>query len=142
MITNQTTVSRFIEIDAGHRVARHESQCRHLHGHRYRLTVDVTGPVKNDNSPEHGMVIDFGSLKLALQRIHSDWDHKFLIGADDPLERDLSVFPGVVVLDRQPTAENLAAIAMERLTELLQPLKVVRVSIQETTACSAEVSNA
>lgn len=136
-----TRVERFIEIDAGHRVARHESACRHLHGHRYKLTVTVEGPVKTDNSPEHGMVIDFGRIKQALQVIHSEWDHRCLIGADDPLGSEISVFPGIVILDRQPTAENLAAIALEKLSELLAPLKVVKVTVQETTACSAEVTS-
>jgi 6-pyruvoyltetrahydropterin/6-carboxytetrahydropterin synthase len=137
----RTTVERFIEIDAGHRVARHESACRHLHGHRYKLTVTVEGPIKTDGSPEHGMVIDFARVKQALQVIHSEWDHRCLIGADDPLERDLRAFPGIVILDRQPTAENLAAIAFDKLSQLLAPLKVVKVAVQETTACSAEISH-
>lgn len=133
------SVTRFVDIDAGHRVARHESQCRHLHGHRYRLTVTVEGPVKSDGSPEHGMVIDFSRVKEALMVVHDDWDHRFLLGDDDPLVEMLRDMPGVVLLDRQPTAENLAALAMKRLSELLSPLTVSRVVMQETTACSAEV---
>ena len=78
-----TSVIRYVDIDAGHRVARHESKCRHLHGHRYRLTVEVTGPVKNDDSPEHGMVIDFSRVKQALMVIHDLWDHRFLVGDDE-----------------------------------------------------------
>lgn len=133
------TVSRFVEFDTGHRVARHESKCSHLHGHRYRLTVEVAGPIINDGSPEHGMVIDFARVKDALMIVHDDWDHRFVVGADDPLCEQMRSLPGVVVLDRQPTAENLAAVAFERLNELLAPLNVVRVTMQETTACEASV---
>lgn len=134
------TVTRFIDIDAGHRVARHETKCRHLHGHRYRLTVTIAGPVKDDDSPEHGMVIDFARVKDALTVIHDEWDHRFLLGADDPLVDAMSGLPGLVVLPVQPTAENLCGLAADRLAKLLDPLRVVTVTIQETTACSASVT--
>jgi len=135
----RTTVSRFVEFDTGHRVARHESKCRHLHGHRYRLTVEVEGPVKDDNSPEHGMVIDFGRVKDALMVIHDEWDHRFLVGVDDELLPKLLLSPGLVVLDVQPTAENMAAIAAKRIADLLPDLQVKSVRLQETTACEATV---
>jgi 6-pyruvoyltetrahydropterin/6-carboxytetrahydropterin synthase len=134
------SVERFVDIDAGHRVARHESKCRHLHGHRYRLTVTVQGPVKADNSPEHGMVIDFGRVKEALMCVHDDWDHRFLIGDDDPLAQQMKDLPGVVIVGCQPTGENLAALAHDRLSELLAPLTVTTVTVQETTSCTASVS--
>lgn len=134
-----TRVRRFVDIDTGHRVARHESKCSNLHGHRYRLTATVEGPVKEDGSPEHGMVIDFAKVKEALMVVHDAWDHKFLVGADDPLAEAMSELPGVVVIGTQPTAENLAEIAHTVLTGLLDPLKVVSVTLQETTSCEAEV---
>jgi 6-pyruvoyltetrahydropterin/6-carboxytetrahydropterin synthase len=138
-MAEQAIVERFIDIDAGHRVARHESKCRNLHGHRYRLTVQISGPIRDDDSPEHGMVIDFARVKEALSVIHDEWDHRFLLGSDDPLLAAMSGLEGVVVLDVQPTAENLAALAASRLGEMLAPLRVVKVMIQETTACSATV---
>jgi 6-pyruvoyltetrahydropterin/6-carboxytetrahydropterin synthase len=136
-----TTVTRFVDIDAGHRVARHESKCRHLHGHRYRLTATIQGLVKDDDSPEHGMVIDFTRVKEALMQVHDLWDHRFLLGVDDPLSKEMAHLPGVVIVPVQPTAENLAAIALDHLTQLLHPLKVARVTLQETTSCEAEVSH-
>lgn len=135
-----TSVQRYVDIDTGHRVARHESKCRHLHGHRYRVTVTIMGPVKADGSAEHGMVIDFSRIKDALMVIHDAYDHRFLLGADDPLVDSMRDLPGVVVLDDQPTAENLAALFARQLTNLLAPLTVVSVSVQETTSCTAEVT--
>lgn len=134
------SVERYVEFDTGHRVARHESKCRHLHGHRYRLTVRIAGVIKDDDSPEHGMVIDFGRVKDALMVIHDEWDHRFLLGEDDDLVDMMLDLPGIVVLPCQPTAENLATLAAERLTELLYPLKVMSVTMQETTSCSAQVT--
>lgn len=132
-------VTRWVDLDAGHRVARHESKCRHLHGHRYRITVEVEGPVKEDDSPEHGMVIDFGRVKQALMTVHDLWDHRFLIGKDDPLLDSLVDLPGVVVLPIQPTAENLAHLAGRILQDAMRDLTVVSVTVQETTSCSAQV---
>lgn len=138
-MTHEAIVERYIDIDAGHRVARHESKCRNLHGHRYRLTVQIAGPIRDDESPEHGMVIDFARVKEALTVLHDEWDHRFLIGADDPLLAAMNGLEGLVVLDVQPTAENLAGLAASRLGEMLSPLRVVKVVVQETTACSATV---
>jgi len=134
-----TSVTRFVDIDTGHRVARHETKCRNLHGHRYRLTVTVEGIVKDDDSPEHGMVIDFSRIKEALMVVHDQWDHRFLIGNDDPLAAVMGDLPGVIIMDGQPTAENLALIAHTTLSDLLAPLSVSRVTLQETTSCEAEV---
>jgi 6-pyruvoyl-tetrahydropterin synthase len=86
------------------------------------------------------MVIDFGRVKEALMVIHDEWDHRFILGDDDPLLASMSGLPGLVILDRQPTAENLAEIAHERLSDLLAPLVVVAVTVQETTSCSATVT--
>jgi 6-pyruvoyltetrahydropterin/6-carboxytetrahydropterin synthase len=138
-MSHDAIVERYIDLDTGHRVARHESKCRNLHGHRYRITVQVTGPIKDDDSPEHGMVIDFARVKEALTVIHDEWDHRFILGDDDPLLDAMRGLEGIVIIDRQPTAENLATIAAERLGELLTPLQVVKVVVQETTACSATV---
>lgn len=135
----RATVSRYIEFDAGHRVARHGSKCANLHGHRYRLTVTVAGEILEDESAEHGMVIDFARVKAALMVLHDRWDHRFLLGVDDPHKGALSGLPGLVVLPVQPTAENLAALAMRELSDLLAPLEVVRVEMQETTSCTAAV---
>jgi 6-pyruvoyltetrahydropterin/6-carboxytetrahydropterin synthase len=139
-LAQMAEVIRFVEFDSGHRVARHESKCKHLHGHRYRLTVSVSGPIKADDSPEHGMVIDFGRVKEALMVIHDEYDHRFLVGQDDPLLPEMSSLLGIVVLPVQPTAENIAQIAFDRLGEILSPLVVEWVEIQETTSCTARVS--
>lgn len=83
------------------------------------------------------MVIDFGRIKEALLAVHKLWDHRFIIGVDDPLKEQLIDLPGVVVIDRQPTAENLAALAYDYLTWLLAGLQVTEVAIQETASCEA-----
>ena len=71
--------------------------------------------------------------------IHDRWDHRFLLGSDDPLVDVMRDLPGIVVLPIQPTAENLAVLAHSELQEMLSPLNVSRVDVQETTRCTAHL---
>ncbi|VBB69341.1 6-carboxytetrahydropterin synthase @ Queuosine biosynthesis QueD, PTPS-I [invertebrate metagenome] len=80
------TITRRIEIDAGHRVMTHGSKCRHLHGHRY--TVEATCTAIGDRLHESGeqtdMVLDFGFLKEEmLNIIGASCDHGFIVALAD-----------------------------------------------------------
>ena len=53
-------ITRRLEFDAGHRIPNHQSQCRHLHGHRYALEITLGGGVIDAaGRPDDGMVMDF-----------------------------------------------------------------------------------
>lgn len=80
------TVTRRIEIDAGHRIMTHESKCRHLHGHRY--AIEATCATLDDQLRKIGeqsdMVLDFGFLKEEmLHAIDVPCDHSFIIALAD-----------------------------------------------------------
>ena len=54
-------ITRRIEFDAGHRIPNHQSQCRHLHGHRYALEITLGGGVIDAaGQPDDGMMMEFG----------------------------------------------------------------------------------
>lgn len=138
-------ITRRLEFDAGHRIPNHQSQCRHLHGHRYALEVTLRGDIIRDaKSPEDGMVMDFSEVKaIAKTHVVDPWDHAFLAWKDDkPVVDFLASMPGhkTVVLDVVPTAENLAAIAFQILAPLYQDayghhLMLERVRLWETPNC-------
>src|SRR5688500_13961956 len=84
----QTSITRKIEIDAGHRIPDHKSKCRNAHGHRYVLEASVEGPLSQSGS-DQGMVQDFGDLKaILMQAVGVPWDHGFLVWVNDTLMRD------------------------------------------------------
>ena len=56
------TVERYHDISMGHRVVGHESKCRHLHGHNYRIHFICTAPELDGV----GRVIDFSEIKERL----------------------------------------------------------------------------
>ncbi len=48
--------------EAAHRLPRHAGLCGNLHGHSYRMTVELEG-----EPDEHGIVIDFQDIKAVIK---------------------------------------------------------------------------
>ncbi|HRD33467.1 MAG TPA: 6-carboxytetrahydropterin synthase QueD [Rhodocyclaceae bacterium] len=141
-------ITRRLEFDAGHRIPDHASQCRHLHGHRYVIEITLGGAVIDAaGQANNGMVMDFGEVKsIAKARLVDQWDHAFLVYRNDTMVAEfLASLPGhkTVVLDRVPTAENLASIAFNILAPLYRDnfgnqLSLERVRLYETPNCWAD----
>jgi len=137
------TADRYHDFSCGHRVHGHESKCRFLHGHNYRVTFVCEG---DDGLDRLGRVLDFGAIKARLcEWLEREWDHRFLVWANDPLEPFLrSCDPeGVVAVDFNPTAENMAiflltVVGPRQLAGTGVVLTSVRV--EETRKCAAEAS--
>lgn len=106
-------------------------KCERLHGHNYRVTVEVSGTLGPDS-----YVVDFGILKRFARDIAHSLDHKVLLAADNEqlvFTREAghlrvqygSKFYGfpedeVVLLPvRNTTAELLATYFCEQLSQRL-----------------------
>lgn len=135
-------ITRRLEFDAGHRIPNHNSQCRHLHGHRYAIEITLSGDVvTTEGVSEQGMVMDFSDVKrIAKEKVVDAWDHAFIVYRNDKSVLEfLNTMPGhkTVVLDVVPTAENLARVAFELLNGAYQDtygnhLQLERVRLYET----------
>ena len=109
-----------MEFDSGHRIPNHNSSCKNLHGHRYAIEVTLKGDIiDQENESDYGMVMDFKDAKELIRKtIVEPWDHAFLV-----YEKDLEVIHFLnslkghktVILDKVPTAENMALIAFNLL---------------------------
>jgi len=112
------TISKEIEFDAGHRVSTHGSKCKNPHGHRYKVRVTCKGTIiDNPERVDHGMLIDFGSLKTIMnEKIHDVLDHGFIVWEEDFAMResllvgfrDYGLNWNVIFFETMPTAENIA----------------------------------
>jgi 6-pyruvoyltetrahydropterin/6-carboxytetrahydropterin synthase len=141
-------ITRRLEFDAGHRIPDHQSQCRHLHGHRYALEITLGGDIiEAAGQPNNGMVMDFSEVKaIAKRHVVDVWDHAFLaFNGDRAIVDFLAALPGhkTVLLDRVPTAENLARIAFEILDLAYRDsygnhLHLEQVRLYETPNCWAD----
>ena len=145
-------ITRRLEFDAGHRIPDHKSQCRHLHGHRYVIEITLSGNViQKSGDAANGMVMDFSQVKdLAKAHLVDAWDHAFLaFSGDTAIVNFLNGLPDhkTVILDRVPTAENLARIAFEQLDAVYRDtygnhLQLHQVRLYETPNCWADALRA
>ena len=118
---------RPIRISSGHRILHHNGKCSRPHGHNYEITVSVTGELTSE-----GWVVDKGDITEVI----SEWDHRFLVEQGDPL---IGAFEqsgdedALVVLNHPPTAEVMAVLLEEKLSETLpETVSEVAVSVRET----------
>ena len=136
------TATRKLEFDAAHRVKRHESKCKNLHGHRYVVEVTAEAPELD----ALGRVVDFGVLKEKLGGwIDQYWDHETILWTQDKaLGEAISSETGqpIFYLPENPTAENMAKYLLREICPTLfeAPLKIAKITIRETPNCWVEVS--
>ena len=139
---------------AGHFITFEGGQCERLHGHNYRVAVEVYGPLD-----ENHYVVDFVGLRDTLRAIVAELDHRMLLPMEHPHLRVNAVGDEVMVTfaDRRwvfprgdcvllpvanTTAELLARYIGQRLhAELDQRMGIrlfrVRVEVDECLGQSA-----
>ena len=94
--------------DSAHFLAGYDGKCKNIHGHRWRVVLEVS----KENLDDGGMVIDFTDLKHELKNFADTLDHAFIIEKGSLiyethkalLEDDFKI----VEVDFRPTAENFA----------------------------------
>ncbi len=64
--------------DAAHFLKGYDGKCNNIHGHRWRVVVQIRAEKLSDEQQIRGMVVDFSDLKTALKRICDDLDHCFI----------------------------------------------------------------
>lgn len=135
MRTEALTITRRFEIDAGHRLIRHESKCRNLHGHRYAFEFELQAAVRLD---EVGRIMDFAAVKDRIGAVLDELDHACILQEGDaliPVIRKEKL--KLVVVAFPPTIEHLVQDVAARVIEVL-PVPLVRVRGFETPNCWAE----
>lgn len=135
-------VTKSIEIDAGHRINFHNSKCKNVHGHRYKIIVGVDDKViTTPGVSDFGMVIDFSDLKeIMTEEIDAKFDHGFIMYDQDPLFHTFVSFGlKLISVPFVPTAENLAKhwynVMKEKLLE--RAIKIKYVEVYETPTSTA-----
>jgi 6-pyruvoyltetrahydropterin/6-carboxytetrahydropterin synthase len=94
-------------------------KCARLHGHSFRVTIFVDGPVQQPV----GWVMDFSDIKVAFKPILDRLDHYYL-----------NEIPGL----ENPTSEQLAIWIWNELKPNLPELVRIRVCETCTSGCEYE----
>src|SRR3977135_1447056 len=99
-------VTKEIRFCYGHRLLNYDGKCKHLHGHNGRAVITLEAPTLDPL----GMVIDFSQLKRIVGGcIDEALEPRMLLHRAAPALPFLkSQGEPVVVLDVNPTAENIA----------------------------------
>jgi 6-pyruvoyltetrahydropterin/6-carboxytetrahydropterin synthase len=127
--------------EMGHRLPDHKGLCRNIHGHSYRMVVELEGEVL-----KNGMIIDFYDLGLIVKPIIDKLDHAFLVN-----RKDVKVFEflkknkmKLVAVDYSATVENICSDMLRRIVKEFRSQKIKNISaislkIYETPNSFAEM---
>jgi 6-pyruvoyltetrahydropterin/6-carboxytetrahydropterin synthase len=141
------TVAKRFRWEAAHRLPWHEGDCRFVHGHSYRMMVEVEGEPSEDTPGGTSMLIDFKHVKRMVKPLVEDMDHATMVADyDTELKEALSkIGSKMYELDVDSTAENLAEHFADHIGEsgsevlMEHGVETIRVRLWETETCYAEV---
>jgi 6-pyruvoyltetrahydropterin/6-carboxytetrahydropterin synthase len=130
-------IAKEFKWEMGHRLPEHFGNCKNIHGHSYKMMVEVEG----DLNPL-GMVMDYYDLKRVVRPVVEKLDHSFMVKDDDSLVIDFleRVNSKKVVVNFQSTVENICHYIISQLNTGIFPpnVKTLRVRIYETRDDYAE----
>lgn len=126
--------------EMGHRLPFHEGGCQNIHGHSYRMRVELEGSL-DDN----GMVLDYFDLKEIVEPIVARIDHSFLCDDRDATMIEFLSINALkhVVVPFRTTAENITTWMLQQIAESLTTrsnLTRLTIRLQETERVYAEMS--
>jgi 6-pyruvoyltetrahydropterin/6-carboxytetrahydropterin synthase len=123
--------------EMGHRLPEHFGKCKNIHGHSYKMLVELEGEVL-----ENGMVMDYHDLKKIVGPLVEKLDHAFMVYKEDKevIQFLESLNSKKAVVDFQSTVENITKYFLDKITgqKLPSNIQKVRVRICETPDDYAE----
>lgn len=120
--------------DAAHFLKGYNGKCHNLHGHRWRVVVEIQADLLRNDIQCRGMVVDFSDLKNSLKAICNFYDHSFIYEEGSLKEETVHCLLSedfcLHAVPFRPTAENFSRHIYEKLTE--EGYDVHRVDVYET----------
>lgn len=114
-------VSKEFSFDMAHLLDGHDDKCQNLHGHTYKLQVEVAGDLLVDGAKK-SMVMDFSDLKAVVKKAILDpMDHAFIY--DQTSERESKIAMLLQELQSKTFGVNFRTTAEEMARFIFQRLK-------------------
>jgi 6-pyruvoyltetrahydropterin/6-carboxytetrahydropterin synthase len=119
------TLKILADFASAHTLREYPGDCSRMHGHNWKLEVEVTASALN----QHGMGMDFKTIKTATRALAKTLDHRYL--------NDIPPFDTV-----NPTAENIAQYFYQQLSTTLNidTARVTGVTLWETDRACVKYS--
>jgi len=137
-------VTKEFSFEMAHALRNYDGPCRNVHGHSYKLYVTLSGtPLDEPGNPKNGMVIDFTDIRDIIGKgIVELFDHSVAISADyekEKLKALKDMFGNILIVNYQPTCENLVADFAERIRKKLPgKISLHSLKLYETATSYAE----
>lgn len=132
-------IAKEFKWEMGHRLPEHFGNCKNIHGHSYKMIIELEGAV--DVS---GMVMDYYDVKMIIEPIVDNLDHAFMVYKEDKeiisfLEK---VKSKMLVVDFQSTVENICNYFLNEVKKVSLPQNIEKVTVRiyETSDDYAESS--
>ena len=148
----KVSITKEFSWNMAHLLAEHEGLCKNLHGHTYKMQIEVTRKTEDviiSDGSSQGMVIDFKELKkLVNVKIVEPLDHAFMywINSPDAVEHEIGKIlikngRKVAKVNYKSTAEEMAMNFFTTLTKdlLVLNIELKSVKVWETPTSFAEV---
>ena len=120
--------------DSAHFLKGYEGKCSNIHGHRWKVVVEVGGETLETTGPKRGMVVDFCDIKDALHKLCDELDHSLIMeeGSLKPKTLEALLDEGFRINEFKfvPTAENFARYFYEEIKKM--GFEAQRVEVYET----------
>lgn len=125
--------------DSAHFLANYEGKCGNIHGHRWRVEIEIQSEGLAQGGQLDGMIVDFGDLKRAVKEVIDEYDHALIIERNTMREATLGCLLEdgfhIIEVDFRPTAENFAAFFFKRIKDIGYNIR--RATVYETpTNCA------
>lgn len=126
--------------EMSHRLPFHNGWCKNIHGHSYKMRVELVGELD-----QNGMLIDFYDIDKVVKPIVQMYDHSMLVDVND--EKTLNFLKEndfrYVAINFTSTSENIAINFAKMFAEEFRKhsnIKELAVRVYETSDAFAEYS--
>lgn len=130
-----------IQFDAAHYLSGYDGKCSNIHGHRYRVVVELASDTLQADGPQRGMVADFGDVKALLKQLAEQYDHKLFIEDNQDgraVAAALAQIPNqfaVLLVPYRPTAEEMSRSFYQQIKDAGYPVYSVEVFETPVNSC-------
>ena len=126
--------------DSAHFLSGYNGKCKNLHGHTWRVVVEISAEDLVTEGQTRGMIVDFSKLKATIKNLCDSMDHRLIYEAGTLKPETIDALKNedfaLCEVPFRPTAENFAKYFYTKLKEAGLPAK--RVQVFETpTNCAA-----
>lgn len=107
--------------DSAHFLSGYNGKCSNIHGHRWRVIVEVCGEKVDAEGQTRGMIVNFGTLKEQLKAEVDALDHALIIEKNTLKAKTMEALNEegfkIIEMDFRPTAENFSKYFYDKFKE-------------------------